>query len=441
VRVSQFVARSANLIGPGWVWMSLRAPTCLICVSDEVDLLLRDNDFDTIPSDVRDALIAHRVIVEQTADREVLDLQLANRRDVESSDTLVRTVFVSADCPLGCNSPTAGGYCGQSHRRERMLSDSSAFAAVLDEVKEALRSHHRRLDWGYFGGEPLLALDTVLAFQESLRELCQGQAVALDASVTTSGLHLTTRTVRALVEAGIRRFDITLDGRAAVHDARRPTKSGRGTFDSILTNIKNICEDSRCNDVAVAIRMNVDGRNADEALPLLEELIAERIVPRCEFYVAPVHNWSGHVAEWTADREAVARVEMSVLRRLSRISLPVLLPHPRPTPCVATNPNAKVISHAGDAHRCTQVPLTRAEYSGSGLVQLRTRAWADQWDSKVSSGAVPCLRCHLLPVCGGACPKDWEAGMPPCPTYKFNLQDRIALQWVLTQSRWTGDSP
>jgi uncharacterized protein len=33
----------------------------------------------------------------------------------------------------------------------------------------------------------------------------------------------------------------------------------------------------------------------------------------------------------------------------------------------------------------------------------------------------------FLPVCGGSCPKHWGEGDPPCPSYKFNIQQRLDL--------------
>lgn len=32
-----------------------------------------------------------------------------------------------------------------------------------------------------------------------------------------------------------------------------------------------------------------------------------------------------------------------------------------------------------------------------------------------------------MPTCGGSCPKAWQEGHPPCPGYKYNVQDRLDL--------------
>jgi uncharacterized protein len=33
----------------------------------------------------------------------------------------------------------------------------------------------------------------------------------------------------------------------------------------------------------------------------------------------------------------------------------------------------------------------------------------------------------MFGLCGGACPKHWEEGVTPCPSYKFNIQDRLDI--------------
>jgi hypothetical protein len=46
---------------------------------------------------------------------------------------------------------------------------------------------------------------------------------------------------------------------------------------------------------------------------------------------------------------------------------------------------------------------------------------------QVEAGAFGCSRCPLLPVCGGACPKEWIEGRAPCPSSKRNIAQRLLL--------------
>jgi uncharacterized protein len=33
----------------------------------------------------------------------------------------------------------------------------------------------------------------------------------------------------------------------------------------------------------------------------------------------------------------------------------------------------------------------------------------------------------MLPVCGGSCPKLWREGYVPCPSFKYNWEDRLDI--------------
>lgn len=48
----------------------------------------------------------------------------------------------------------------------------------------------------------------------------------------------------------------------------------------------------------------------------------------------------------------------------------------------------------------------------------------------------PCHTCKMFPVCGGGCPKSWEEGIIACPSNKFNIQDKLAINYI-TQEKGT----
>ena len=47
--------------------------------------------------------------------------------------------------------------------------------------------------------------------------------------------------------------------------------------------------------------------------------------------------------------------------------------------------------------------------------------------TRVEAGQAQCARCPLLPVCGGSCPKLWQEGHLPCPSLRFNWNERLDL--------------
>jgi len=41
-------------------------------------------------------------------------------------------------------------------------------------------------------------------------------------------------------------------------------------------------------------------------------------------------------------------------------------------------------------------------------------------------------KCNLYPICGGSCPKHWYDGQIPCPSFKWNIEDRLKLYYKST---------
>ncbi|RME86744.1 MAG: SPASM domain-containing protein, partial [Planctomycetota bacterium] len=52
---------------------------------------------------------------------------------------------------------------------------------------------------------------------------------------------------------------------------------------------------------------------------------------------------------------------------------------------------------------------------------------------EIEKGLHPCKSCLFLPVCGGACPKLWKEGSCPCPSFKFNMKERLMLYYAWQQ--------
>jgi uncharacterized protein len=339
----------------------------------------------------------------------------------------------TANCPHGCNKPEFGAYCGQIH--EGRTLGSTHIEATLREIEAELDNRkYSTLKLGFFGGEPLLVPRIVLFLLERAKELCELRNVRLLATLSSSGLLLTPDLAIQLREAGLDSIEITLDGTQHYHDSRRCTKSGNPTFNTIYNHLTVIANSARLCDLGVTVRMNVDSRNANGALPLFEQLCADKLWPRVRFYLAPVHDWGqAKAGSDHFDSSTFAKLELDLLRLQIRLGVnPGLLPARKTITCVALDEHAQVIDPFGHHFKCTELPLTGQT---RGLRMPEEEKWGKVFSAKVEHGEVPCSTCALLPVCGGACPKEWFEGGSPCPSLKYNLRERMILAFHSLGSR------
>lgn len=86
-------------------------------------------------------------------------------------------------------------------------------------------------------------------------------------------------------------FSITIDGVKEVHDRRRITVSGKGTFDRISDNVDLLLAEG----FRAGIRMNLDNENVD-AVPDFLEYVTKRSwhrYPQFQISLSPVTNYTG----------------------------------------------------------------------------------------------------------------------------------------------------
>jgi uncharacterized protein len=94
-----------------------------------------------------------------------------------------------------------------------------------------------RLNLAFLGGEPLLNRAVVQAATRHAAERARDRALTLTFSITTNGTLLTEADADFFEQFGFA-VTVSLDGEREAHDALRPDKGGRGTFDRVMANLE-----------------------------------------------------------------------------------------------------------------------------------------------------------------------------------------------------------
>ena len=147
-------------------------------------------------------------------------------------------LHVSHDCNLRCKYCFAGtGDFGTGHR---MTMDVETAKKAIDFVIE--RSGARRnIEVDFFGGEPLMAMDTVKATVDYARSLEKEHGKNFRFTITTNGVLLNDENIE-YINREMSNAVLSLDGRPEVNDRMRKTISGTGSYDVILPKFQKLVE-------------------------------------------------------------------------------------------------------------------------------------------------------------------------------------------------------
>ncbi|WP_043716249.1 radical SAM protein [Kutzneria sp. 744] len=397
-------------------------------VGDQVARALRHGDCAALPAAVSDRLSDLKILVPEGRDEltDVLDEQRARAR---SAATLNYVLVPNGYCNLGCE------YCGQVHVRGKTSANHRS--AVRDRILRAVnRPSTQEVRIGWFGDDPLMAYAVVRDLARQFVEAAVAAGVRYRSRLTTDGALLTLRKLRVLYEeCRVDSVCVTIDG---IGDPRRQ-------HDRVLAVLADVVRHAdEFPELGLTIRGTLDVADIDHVDTFIDAMVKAGLNhPMVEFDLRVVHAWSNDMSAPRVARQRFAAAEPRWLRRMHEVGMVTrtLIPAQLRGPiCPAVTRSAEVISSSGAIFSCTEHPLVPEHEQGDVLELVehadhdrqRPAGRYDDWHDRVNRGEQSCAGCVFLPVCGGRCPKHWGEGNPPCPSYKFNIQQRLELEALRT---------
>lgn len=145
------------------------------------------------------------------------------------SEKLLLTIMPTEACNFRCP------YCYETHKPTIMERP------ILNQIHSYITKqspYFKEVCISWFGGEPTLCKDIILETADIVKKLQSQHGFRYSSNMTTNGYLLDVETFKQYYLAGIRYFQITLDGWN--HDKTRPLSSGKGTLYTILSNLIDI---------------------------------------------------------------------------------------------------------------------------------------------------------------------------------------------------------
>ena len=341
--------------------------------------------------------------------------------DVPLVDPPVRalSLAVAQKCNLGCT------YCyaqqGDFGGPAKQMPDDTALAAVDLLLRDAAPGD--RFNLSFLGGEPLLNRATIVAATERASALAAAREAVVTFSITTNGTRLTLDDADFFETYGFA-VTVSLDGVGAAHDALRPFRSGRGSFDAVLERVAPLL--ARQRRMQVSARVTVTPRNLElrETLdtfvelgfhsvgfsPLLrsptgrDELGHDELAVMLDGMVACGDEFERRVA--AGERYPFSNL-VNALREIHRGT------H-RPYPCGA-GAGYLGVSADGELAACHRF-VGDAEGAMGDVVDGVDRARQASWlETRHVHRQTPCAGCWARYLCGGGCHHEVIArGRPAC---------------------------
>lgn len=400
-----------------------------------LDILNKIETIDVDKLDVGDketvkAMEDNGFIVDSCVDEyKILKFRYNNAKYDKSKMNL--TIAPTLDCNFRCF------YCYQERIPGSITTDIKN--AILGFVEESA-GHLDQLNVSWYGGEPMMDIDSILEMSNQFIAMSQQFKFAYQASMITNGFLFDSRNIEKFKMAHLNDVQITVDGPAEIHNKRRTLlENNSETFERIIENIKLL----RKADINVTIRINLDKSNSLAMDQLLDVLVAHGL--------RDINVYLGQVKLYTEicknfENLCLGRKEISDLDFELQILLqkkgfhPVsnlFYPEVKGSYCCTDHNNSFVINYNGDMYKCWG-ELGNTERSIGNILHFKLDDnkkmlmnyihWMS-WEPFENS---ECRECKILPVCMGGCPYAGfviNQGTPECIKWKLSLEKTIKLQY------------
>ena len=361
-------------------------------------------------------------------DREVEKLEMNNMLDMLNSrnNGLNISVVINLDCNFDCV------YCYEGDQKGRRYMSEETIGLLINFIKVNFSPGKKLINIDFYGGEPLLSASLIKSISREVKSFAERMGAVYSFTLVSNGSLFKRQIAEELKQLGLTGVRITLDGSAEAHNKYRPFKSGGGSFDTIIRNIKETCD-----IVKISTGGNFDRENF-ETFPLLfdyfekEGLTPERIY---EIRTGPVSKRPEDDKTPTDYSDGCLSVnepwiiEAGVMLREAILKRGYHTTKIMPMPCQVEITDSYVVNYDGAIYKCP-VLIGRKDFQignlRDGVADYTESHRLGIWKNR------ECIECEYLPLCFGGCRymaymRDGNINKPDCrrPLFDASLETMI----------------
>ncbi len=304
---------------------------------------------------------------------------------------------LNLDCNFSCI------YCYEGEMKGNLYMSDETADLLIDFIKDNFPEYKETLLIDFYGGEPLLSTGLIKYISRALKSFTQSRGTSYSFTLVTNGSLFKRQVAEELAPLGLESVKITLDGPAEIHNRYRPFKSGAGSFDTIIKNIKETCD-----LVKIGIGGNFEKTNYEKFPLLLDYLVREGLTPDKigmvkfdpvmkppEGDLSPPDYRGGCMSinePWLVGAAALLREEI-LKRGYNTLKL-------IPITCMIEIADSYVVNFDGLIYKCPGF-IGKKGYE-VGDLRMGLKDYASSYKLGIWKNE-DCARCEYLPLCFGGC--------------------------------------
>ena len=346
-------------------------------------------------------------LTDEADERKLFRRKYLDFLDNRDSDEIQLFFVPNYSCNFACSYCYQDEYAPSKGQLTTEIIDSF-FNYILKEFAE------RRKYITVFGGEPLMNSPHQ---KETITYLIRKATEAgLEICFVTNGYTLV-EYIDILRKGLIREIQVTMDGTASIHNARRFLKGSGGTFDKIVEGV-DAC---LANGLTVNLRMVIDKENIENLSDLAQFAIEKNWTSSPYFKTQLGRNYELHHCQSASDK-LYTRISMyEKLYELTKTHLHILefykpaysiskflaengsMPEPLFDSCPACK-TEWAFDYTGKIYPCTATVGKSDEELGTFYPEVTLKKdLVDSWEMRDVTSITECKECAVQLACGGGC--------------------------------------
>lgn len=362
-------------------------------ISEEFYNLLKDREWESIPTEVKKELINKKVLI-NSDEQDVFfyDSKIRFLTSCYSPEIISLVIAPTTGCNFECP------YCFEPKTNPK---------SITKEVKEQIityinkQENAKKLNLTWYGGEPLLMLADMKELHKRIVNETKKEITAH--SIITNGYLLNEEAIDFIEQGKVDHLQVTLDGTESTHNSQRFLKiSHKPTYHVIKHNIEQTAK--RLPKIRITIRVNINKKNYMEFVEVFNEY--NQFDWQKNIFVYP-----GIIKEDTPDKCSLCHSSYSngelleLYEMLSREGVNVnFMPGRSHKGCMLQRTSAFIIGPEGELYKCWNNVGDSTKVIGSIMDnEKRNYTLLMSYMNETSPFESECMKCKVFPICDGGC--------------------------------------